>query len=343
MRPLLLTLLASLAFAAPAPAADPSLIVGGDETQRKWPFMVYLNQGRQEVELSSDNYCGGTLIAPTWVLTAAHCITDEALDPLLTTAVIGRHSKSDDEGERIQAKKIVVHEEYADAGTPDVALVELERAPSAPVPVQIAAAGDEPLYVPGATATILGWGNTSDGGSQSDVLKEAQVPIVSDAECGAAYAGPDWNFTPAEMICAGFPDGGTDTCQGDSGGPMLVQAPDGAWRQIGITSFGEGCAKPGWPGVYAEAGGSKIREWVRSFVPGAIAPAPAAPAAAPAPVAAPAQTVAAQPAAPAAGKRSAAAKKPSRALKRCLRKAGKSKRKQRACHRAEARRTKARR
>jgi secreted trypsin-like serine protease len=272
-------------------------------------------------------------------MTAAHCITDEVIDPLITTVVVGRHSQSNDPGERIQAARVLVHEEYADNGTPDVALVELQRAPEAAItPIQIAGPGEESLYATGRMATILGWGNTSDGGGSSDVLKEAQVPIVSDEECGRAYADPSWGWTPADMICAGYPEGGTDTCQGDSGGPMVVPAPGGTWRQVGITSFGEGCAKAGWPGVYSEAAGQKIREWVRSFVPGAIAapsapePSPAVqptPAAEPAPAPAPAQ-----PAPQPAAKRKAAVSKP---LKRCLKKAGKSKRKQRACRRKHRR------
>jgi secreted trypsin-like serine protease len=103
------------------------------------------------------------------------------------------------------------------------------------------------------------------------------------------------------MICAGYPEGGTDTCQGDSGGPLLVYLPDGTPRLVGATSFGEGCAEPGYPGVYAELTGDPIRSWVAEHVPEAIAPpaAPAAPVTPPAPPAqsAPAQT---QPAPPAA-------------------------------------------
>ena len=342
-RSLLLALLAVLCTASPASAIP---IVGGQETDEKWPWMVYLNQGRQEIELDSSNYCGGSLIAPTWVMTAAHCITDEVIDPLVTTVVIGRHSQTNDTGERIQARRIVVHEEYADNGTPDIALVELERAPEAAItPIQIAAPGEEALYTPGTMATILGWGHQEDGGSPSDVLKEAQVPIVSDEQCGAAYSDPSWGWTPGDMICAGFPEGGTDTCQGDSGGPLIVPVPGGGWRQVGVTSFGEGCAKAGWPGVYTEAAGARIREWVRTLVPGAIAPAPAEPSTAPAEPAPASQPPASQPAqqpasAPAqqtgtrSGTKRTASKK---ALKRCLKKAGKSKRKQRACRRKHRR------
>jgi secreted trypsin-like serine protease len=144
-------------------------------------------------------------------------------------------------------------------------LIELARAPEAAVtPIQIAAPGEEALYAPGVMATILGWGNTEDGGSSSDVLKEAQVPIVSDEDCGRAYADPSWGWTPAEMICAGFPEGGTDTCQGDSGGPMFGRNAAGALRVVGATSFGVGCARKEYPGVYARVGDATLREWVRS-------------------------------------------------------------------------------
>ena len=344
-RSLLLALLSSLSIASPASASPASAVpvVGGQETERDWPWMVYLNQGRQEIELEPGNYCGGSLIAPTWVMTAAHCITDEVIDPLITTVVIGRHSQSNDPGERIQARRIEVHEEYAANGTPDVALIELERSPEDPVaPIQIAAPGEEALYAPGTMATILGWGNVEDGGSPSDVLKEAQVPIVTDDDCGRAYADPSWGWTPAEMICAGFPEGGTDTCQGDSGGPLIVPAADGSWRQVGITSFGEGCAKPGYPGVYSEAAGEKIREWVRALVPGAVAPAPAPPAATaqPAPPASPppaAQPAPAQPASEPSTRPATKKPRASKKLKRCLKKARKSKRKQRACRRKHRR------
>jgi secreted trypsin-like serine protease len=295
-------LVALLAMMAAPGTASGSAIVGGQETSRDWPFMVYLSQGRQEVDLGR-TFCGATLVAPTWVF---------------TTLVFGRHAQSDGRGERIQAKRIVVHEQYA-AGGPDVALVELERAPANPIPVQVAAPGEESLYAPGAPATILGWGSTRDGGSSSDVLREAQVPILPDESCGGVYSGWD----SAIMVCAGYSQGGVDACQGDSGGPLLVRTPTGIWRQIGITSFGEGCGKPGFAGVYAEAAGATIREWIRARVPSAIA-APGAIA-----VAAPRAAVRAAKTSPA---------KPSKVLRRCLKKAGRSKARQRACRRVEARR-----
>jgi secreted trypsin-like serine protease len=78
------------------------------------------------------------------------------------------------------------------------------------------------------------------------------------------------------MLCAGYPQGGTDTCQGDSGGPLLAKALDGSLRLVGATSFGEGCAEAGKPGVYARLAEGPIRSFIARFVPGAFKPEPGA-------------------------------------------------------------------
>jgi trypsin len=268
MRRALLVL--TLLLALPAPAGAASSIVGGAETAREWPFMAYIEKpARQELELIDMQTCGATLIAPTWVMTAAHCIDVDTLDPLYLVVTLGRHSRSaTDTGERIQARSVIVHENYdMPISANDVALVELER-PAAETPIQVAGQGEEGLWAPRTMATVLGWGATSDGGADSDVLKEAQVPVIADADCDRVE--PD--FDVATMVCAAFlEEGGTDTCQGDSGGPLLVPAPDGGWRQVGITSFGDGCAQPGKPGVYSRIAGEKLRTWLASKVPSAVA------------------------------------------------------------------------
>jgi secreted trypsin-like serine protease len=94
----------------------------------------------------------------------------------------------------------------------------------------------------------MGWGATREGGPQSPTLKKTTVPFVSDATCGQAYP----ELAPATEICAGFPQGGVDTCQGDSGGPMTKTLATGEVREVGIVSYGNGCARPGFPGVYSE-------------------------------------------------------------------------------------------
>ena len=100
----------------------------------------------------------------------------------------------------------------------------------------------------GGNFTVMGWGATREGGPQSAALRKATVPFVSDASCGRAYP----ELAPATEICAGFQQGGVDTCQGDSGGPMIKTLSTGAVREVGIVSYGNGCARPGFPGVYGE-------------------------------------------------------------------------------------------
>jgi len=107
---------------------------------------------------------------------------------------------------------------------------------------------------------------TSEGGDAPDVLQKAQVPVTTDAYCGNSYS----NFDARTMLCAGYPQGGTDTCQGDSGGPMYGRTAAGALRVVGATSFGEGCARPGKPGVYARVGDAALREWIRSQAPASV-------------------------------------------------------------------------
>ncbi|MFI5868397.1 serine protease, partial [Streptomyces sp. NPDC051546] len=92
-------------------------------------------------------------------------------------------------------------------------------------------------------------GATREGGGQQRYLQKATVPFVSDASCQASYGS---QLTPGEEICAGFDQGGVDTCQGDSGGPMFRRDNAGSWIQVGIVSWGQGCATPGYPGVYSE-------------------------------------------------------------------------------------------
>jgi secreted trypsin-like serine protease len=99
------------------------------------------------------------------------------------------------------------------------------------------------------TFTIAGWGAATEGGGQQRYLLKATVPFVSDATCNANYGG---DLIPAEEICAGYASGGVDTCQGDSGGPMFRRDASNAWIQVGIVSWGNGCARPNYPGVYTQ-------------------------------------------------------------------------------------------
>jgi secreted trypsin-like serine protease len=232
--------------------------------------------------------CSGTLIAPDWVITAGHC--GSATGSVVPTP-IGMPSSTIDVklnsvhsngagAEDHAVKQVIVDSDYlvTNGDGNDVTLLQLDR-PSAVAPVRIAAVGERRIWAPAKAATIAGFGLTSENAPQPPAtMQRAVVPIQSDASCGAAYAGGmgGGSFDPKTMLCAGYPQGGTDTCQGDSGGPLLARALDGSRRLVGATSFGDGCAQPGKPGVYARVAEGPIRAFIARFVPGAFQPEPGA-------------------------------------------------------------------
>ncbi|HEX6945615.1 MAG TPA: serine protease, partial [Casimicrobiaceae bacterium] len=263
------TLIAMLALAA-APASSAQAIVGGhDVPDGQRPYVAYIT-------IDGLFACTGTLVAPTWVVTAGHCssITGAvAPTPIgqpgqLITVSVG--SNKPDQGDHPAVKQVLVAPDYLflNGNSNDVGLIELATPATQPT-VKIAGKGEEGLWTPGTLATIAGFGVTEEGGNAPDVMQEAQVPITTDAYAQAAYPN---DFDPATDIAAGYPQGGVDTCQGDSGGPLLVPGPNGSERLVGDTSRGDGCAQPGKPGVYGRVAGAKLREWIRSVAPEAIAP-----------------------------------------------------------------------
>jgi trypsin len=232
-RILLGALALSTAFAAASgPSAGASAdVVGGERVSiNDYPFAVYLTTA------DGFQFCGGTLVAPDKVVTAAHCAADQ--EPSAIRVVGGREDKQSDDGTVAEVKDIWVHPEYTNAlAGYDVAVLTLSSDLGyGTIPI----ATDEP-YKEGTKTTVLGWGRTTDGGEQSRYLLAASVPVMADKDCKSAYKA----YNADAMVCAGLPQGGVDTCQGDSGGPLVI---DG--RLAGISSWGEGCAAPGKPGVY---------------------------------------------------------------------------------------------
>jgi trypsin len=232
-RILLGALALTTAFAAASgPSAGASAdVVGGERVSiNDYPFAVYLTTA------DGFQFCGGTLVAPDKVVTAAHCAADQ--EPSAIRVVGGREDKQSDAGTVAEVKDIWVHPEYTNAlAGYDVAVLTLASdLDYGTIPI----ATDEP-YKEGTKTTVLGWGRTKDGGEQSRYLLAASVPVMADKDCKTAYKA----YNADAMVCAGLPQGGIDTCQGDSGGPLVI---DG--RLAGIASWGEGCAAPGKPGVY---------------------------------------------------------------------------------------------
>ncbi|XP_014662805.1 PREDICTED: trypsin-1-like [Priapulus caudatus] len=128
--------------------------------------------------------------------------------------------------------------------------------------VEMASGGNQ---YDGRTATVSGWGTTSEGGNTSPELRCVDVPIVTNSACNAAYGSITSN-----MLCAGYDAGGKDACQGDSGGPLVINHScnsmstdaDGDPLLVGVVSWGYGCAAAQYPGVYARV--SALRGWVDS-------------------------------------------------------------------------------
>lgn len=220
--------------AASADDVSPFIVGGSRVSTSTYPWVVYLATS------SGGQFCGGTLVAATKVVTAAHCVSGRSASS--TRVVHRRDDKQSTAGTVATVSRIWVHPSYRTASSGyDVAVLTLGTSLPSPY-LPLATPSDTALYAAGTNATILGWGTTSSGGSTSRYLLGATVPVTSDATCRSAYS----NYSATSMVCAGYPQGGVDTCQGDSGGPLVAGG-----KLIGATSFGRGCALAGYPGVYA--------------------------------------------------------------------------------------------
>ncbi|SFR21363.1 Trypsin [Lentzea waywayandensis] len=231
----LLVLVLSAMLASTGTAAANEQVVGGERASIEAnPWAVYLLDDR------GAQFCGGTIVAPAKVLTAAHCAIGRS--PSELKVVAGREDKQDrGAGVTATVTKIWIHKQYtaADEGE-DVAVLTLKDALSYQ-PLPLAELSDRALYQPGTELRALGWGRTAENGKTSRFLMQATVPVLPDDFCVDTYP----QFVKADMFCAGYEGGKIDTCQGDSGGPIVA---DG--KLVGVTSWGEGCARKNKPGVY---------------------------------------------------------------------------------------------
>jgi trypsin len=271
------TVVATWAVLATVAVTPSSAVVGGrDAGPDEFPSVAEIQFGAPGIVWFG---CTGTLIDPTHVLSAGHCasitkpaqVSSPAAWPPQSIAVwIG--SNKTGEGEQETVSSVSIPPEYLGlTDRNDLSILTLAE-PATLEPTQVAAGSERSIWDPGTLATIAGWGVTDEDAEDSpDTLQTAQVPVTTDEYCADAYSSDDgWDFDPETMVCAGYPEGGTDTCYGDSGGPLFADS-SGVRRVVGVTSWGNGCAEPGYPGVYARVADTKLRTWVESVAPDGVA------------------------------------------------------------------------
>ncbi|HEX9994786.1 MAG TPA: serine protease, partial [Acidimicrobiales bacterium] len=223
---LVLGLLAGLVAAPRAEARPPSTqIIGGDPAEPgEYPFMTAILDETIAGNDYQKQYCGGSLIAANWVLTAAHCVEGERASNL--AVAVGRNQLDSTQGVRRSVSAIFIHPSY---GSPtslahDAALIQLSTAVTTIAPIRLAGAADDVYEAAGTGLTVIGWGNVNSSGSPSypNDLQEVVVPAVSDSQCARSYGS---SLDAATMLCAGAT--GLDSCQGDSGGPLFATPSSG--------------------------------------------------------------------------------------------------------------------
>jgi secreted trypsin-like serine protease len=236
----------------PAPAAADSIIVGGTPVAvADSPWVVALASRDRFGGIRAGQFCGGVAIAPTRVLTAAHCLREDVLGAEVAEVqdlriIAGRDELSGPGGQEIPVRSTWVNPGYdPHTNAADLAVLTLSRALPRGSVVPVAGAGNA-AYEPGTAATVYGWGDTTGYGAYASGLRAAAVQVLPDSDCVRAYPGGSQGaYQASSMLCAGDSAGGRDACQGDSGGPLVARG-----RLVGLVSWGSGCGSPGSPGVY---------------------------------------------------------------------------------------------
>ncbi|MBY5799143.1 trypsin-like serine protease [Rhizobium leguminosarum] len=266
---------------------DGGRVIGGQAAKKgEWPWQVKILAPDPEQRGRFGGHCGGSLISPRWILTAAHCVTSgrSGKQDLFARDLLIVEGKSkidkviavdgpDKPG--LAVEDVIIHEDFdRKVFANDIALIKLSE-PAKSKPAILASASDDEVEAAGHPAVVTGWGYTKADHGWDDKylpteLQEVELPIVPREDCRAAYRDSSMRMNPIDErnVCAGYAEGGKDACQGDSGGPLVAQRPDKRWIQLGVVSWGAGCAEAEHYGVYTRV--AAFRDWIAAKTDGDV-------------------------------------------------------------------------
>ncbi|XP_050394148.2 uncharacterized protein LOC126812030 isoform X2 [Patella vulgata] len=204
--------------------------------------------------------CGAAILSDTWLISAAHCYDNLRKNRIVVNVGDHSHKRQDTSEQQFEVAELIPHFNYNRRTHDfDVALIRIKPKNGKGIifsdyvqPICLPSSDTE--YTTGARCLVSGWGDTGRG-YYPDLLKAAVVPLLDKRLCNRLYRYGLSN----RMLCAGYVEGGIDTCQGDSGGPLACRIND-KFTLMGVTSFGNGCAKPNSPGVYSRV--SSFIGWI---------------------------------------------------------------------------------
>ncbi|KAG5276903.1 hypothetical protein AALO_G00111090 [Alosa alosa] len=259
---LCVTLLLNTATGLPHLKPRSSIVGGEDAAPGQWPWMVYL----QSTNGMKSYTCGGSLINTRWVLTAAHCVNSKNYH--LKPVVVGRLNLRDPIHWQYSVHRVLIHPGYHDNGDVlynDIALVQLKKSVVTSKLVEpVALPTCQDFFNTSSECWVTGWGKVAEnkplGGRKT--LQQVNLPLLDKDTCKKAY--PSTN--DEQHLCAGYMQGGKDSCKGDSGGPLVCKSGK-KFVQVGVVSFGRGCARRDYPGVYTRVISYKkfIKDAIRKY------------------------------------------------------------------------------